>query len=630
MALPLSNIKCKYLLTFSILFSFFHFFTQNVSKKDSLTIERLCKNAKDSLSLNPVSAFQIGDSVILISKKNNYSIGLIRGYNVLGSIRQREAKYAQALSYFEKAIEIARTCNCDNDLSMVLYNISGLYSTMSNYDRSFEASTEALNIKIQIKDSLGIARCYRQIAECLFTKGDSKAGLLYMNKAVDLIRKLNRSKPLVRILISRAIIFIDEKKFQPALNDLYEARSITDSNSDAPSLSSIYLHLGLCFDNMHKTDSAVNYYSRSLLIARQLNEKLVKTVCLNNLGEIYLKRKNIPFAENYLLEGLPIAKEINSIVDIRNFYGNLAELYFIKGDYQMAYLYEQQFEAYSDSLMNEQKMKAIEELSIKFETREITEQNKLLQTQSKLDRIKVEQKNYVIYAILIFIFLAAMIVTLFIKKRQEKNQHKNNELKQKLLLSQMNPHFIFNSVDNIQSLIYNDKNKEAINYLTKFSKLTRQILENSNENYITLSEEFAMLDNYLNIQQLLYSNKFVYTVNFSESIDQENILIPPMLTQPFIENAIKHGLKNKTNGGIVNIRFCMENNNLLFEVTDNGSGLESNIDHNHRSLATQIVAERLNTTTNKKNIKIFTSNIILDNVICGVKTSFEIPYIYNN
>jgi LytS/YehU family sensor histidine kinase len=193
----------------------------------------------------------------------------------------------------------------------------------------------------------------------------------------------------------------------------------------------------------------------------------------------------------------------------------------------------------------------------------------------------------------------------------------------------MNPHFIFNSVDNIQSLIHNKQDQEAISYLGKFSKLTRQILENSNEETISLNEELSTLENYLTIQQLLYNNSFTFSIEVDESIDKENIFLPPMLTQPFVENAIKHGLKNKTQGGQVKVKFFMKEQSLFFEVSDNGSGLEEKAGTGHKSMSTRIVTERLNTTA-KKPIEIQTKNRVENNEVKGVITTFEIPYICDN
>ncbi len=232
------------------------------------------------------------------------------------------------------------------------------------------------------------------------------------------------------------------------------------------------------------------------------------------------------------------------------------------------------------------------------------------------------------------IFLVVIYQNYFSKMKQKQiiSTLEKQALNQKLLLTQMNPHFIFNSIDNIQGLIYNNQNPEAINYLTKFSKLTRQILENSNENYISLSEEIEMIENYLVIQQLLYNNKFSFKIDVDDTIDTEIILLPPMLTQPFIENAIKHGLKNKLEMGKIEICFYLQNNKLFFEVSDNGNGFDIiKKTSNHKSLAMTITKERLISYTKNEHFVIQTNDILDSNQkIVGAKIKFEIPYIYEN
>lgn len=218
------------------------------------------------------------------------------------------------------------------------------------------------------------------------------------------------------------------------------------------------------------------------------------------------------------------------------------------------------------------------------------------------------------------------------KQKQAITVLEKDQIKQKLLVSQMNPHFIFNSIENIQQLIYDKKDTDAVNYLNKFSVLTRQILENSNENYISLEEEVAMIGNYLSIQQLLYSNKFDFTIAVEEGIDAETIFLPPMLTQPFIENAIKHGLSSKDANGLVDIRFFLNEGKLFFEVLDNGKGFDGvKRTDNHKSLAMVITKERLVSYTKNHDFVVQTDNIKDKNEqVVGAKVVFEIPYIYEN
>ena len=282
--------------------------------------------------------------------------------------------------------------------------------------------------------------------------------------------------------------------------------------------------------------------------------------------------------------------------------------------------------------MSEAMLTNTEARSVKFDTEQLALQNSLLQATSETQKIEAQQanakKNVFLFG---FIFTILVLITLLIflyfyfRQKRAIAANRNNELKQQLLLTQMNPHFIFNSVDTIQNLIYEDKNDEAVAYLSKFSQLTLQILENSSLQYISLKEEINMTVNYLAIQQLLYNN-FDYNIITEDGIDTETTFIPPMLTQPFIENAVKHGIAGKKSDGSIQIRFYKKRNKLYFEVTDNGKGLSGKTREGHRSMATKITSERLNAT--QETIEI--ANIIDNGIVKGTVSRFAIPYKIKN
>ncbi len=115
-------------------------------------------------------------------------------------------------------------------------------------------------------------------------------------------------------------------------------------------------------------------------------------------------------------------------------------------------------------------------------------------------------------------------------------------LKQRLLRSQMNPHFIFNSLSGIQNFIVTEKSTKASIYLSKFATLVRNILDSSVKEYVTLEKEIATIENYLELQKVRYAGKFEFSIKTDDAIDPESTMIPPMLAQPFIENAIEHGI----------------------------------------------------------------------------------------
>src|SRR6185295_7264690 len=146
------------------------------------------------------------------------------------------------------------------------------------------------------------------------------------------------------------------------------------------------------------------------------------------------------------------------------------------------------------------------------------------------------------------------------------------EIRMTALRSQMNPHFIFNSLNSIQHFITTKEKEEALNYLSKFSKLIRQILENSRENTVSIANELQLLQLYVQLEQLRFSNKFTYHLHTDEELDIENTEIPPLLIQPYVENAILHGLVSKNGNGELNLSFEKKNGALICKVEDNGIG----------------------------------------------------------
>lgn len=218
--------------------------------------------------------------------------------------------------------------------------------------------------------------------------------------------------------------------------------------------------------------------------------------------------------------------------------------------------------------------------------------------------------------------------------------HRRNNLKHQLidanlkaLKTQMNPHFIFNSLGSIQDFILQDKTEEAERYVAKFAKLTRQILEASRQKYICIAEEIEILENYLLLEQAFSEHKFEYQFHISEDIDEDTIKIPPLFAQPFIENSLKHGISSMDLGGKIEISFSFHHKLILLEISDNGIGREKaqsiRPTKKHHSLATQITNERIELLqrTIAKSVQLEIGDIVdANHKIIGTKVKLLLPY----
>ncbi len=202
----------------------------------------------------------------------------------------------------------------------------------------------------------------------------------------------------------------------------------------------------------------------------------------------------------------------------------------------------------------------------------------------------------------LLLLLYNLQITRIRNKEKEKSEinERISQLQLKALYTQMSPHFIFNCLSAINGYIVDSEIVKASEFLTKFSKLMRRILENSSEQWITLEKEIDTLRLYLNMEELRFEDKFSYQIEVEEGTPSTSLLIPSMIFQPYVENAIWHGLLHKEHSiGMVSIKFSQKENNLICVIEDNGIGREKSgqikdqSQRSGKSFGLKIVSERL-------------------------------------
>lgn len=241
------------------------------------------------------------------------------------------------------------------------------------------------------------------------------------------------------------------------------------------------------------------------------------------------------------------------------------------------------------------------------------------------------------FIVLVFLLLISFTIMIwFARLNGVKRKLMNIELNQKLLRLQMNPHFIFNSLTSIQNYIYSNQKHLAGQYLSDFARLIRLILENSRHERINLEKEIETISLYMELQKLRFTNKFNFEIVVDPAIDKEITFVPPMMVQPFLENALEHGLKNKAEGGgEIQVKYTLLHNSLQYEVRDNGVGFSAAAQqtklHEGESLSITICRERLQLIEKqtKVRIKFAIEEIVHQGHVVGTRVVFTVPLIRN-
>jgi hypothetical protein len=374
--------------------------------------------------------------------------------------------------------------------------------------------------------------------------------------------------------------------------------------------------------------------------------------CLN-AAKAWIGKRDFQKALNYACEGLTLLKSVNWKMNVIDNYLILSETYKNLNRSDSAYYYLKEYMSMKDSVLNRQFYFRLNSYKKQAEEERTTSQINLLNKDNQLKEQKLKQqatvKNGLIIGITLLLLLGVFIFrNLSLKRKndklqlkkdlemhQMKNDKKHAELKQQAaelemqaLRDQMNPHFIFNCLSSINRFILRNEPEAASDYLTRFSRLIRMVLINSQKPVITLEDELETLRLYLDMERMRFKNSFNHNIIFSNTVDAGNISIPSMLLQPFCENAIWHGLmhlpsvrEGKECHGRLDITLSMsdrtpleENKILHCTIADNGVGREK--------------AAELNSKSTEKGkslgLKITTERLALLNAGKGFSTSYDI------
>ncbi|SDD68367.1 histidine kinase [Pedobacter soli] len=409
-----------------------------------------------------------------------------------------------------------------------------------------------------------IEQRYFDISFLLATKlGDFNKMIFYNNKARILAKSINDSLALARTYDNEAQIYDRQGQYAKSLACSKIYFSYLKSSNNLNDIA--FNNLATSFEHNQMPDSAIYYYRQGIAFEKK-----------NPAG----RRKSM-------------------------FYNGLLSAYKNKGAYAQAL--EAADSAYTIEMRDVAAIEAVKiaELHEKYQVEKKDQHITELNSRNELYQKIITQQKWTL-GLAFFVFLSVLFF-LFILYRQQRlkgrntllaSENKRLNIEQKLLQVQLNPHFIFNAIANLQGLISSGDSKEAVRYLSTFSKLLRNVLEQNTKEFIELDEEIASLHNYLQLQQMRFAGLFDYQIS-TNHLEGGNILIPPMLVQPFVENAIEHGFRNIAYHGSLTINFQTVKNQLQIIVDDNGCGVSAKAAvQTKKSLAQVILKERLDVLFN--------------------------------
>ena len=564
--------------------------------------------------LNPNFLFsQNTDSLKrVLDSRDLTTIDRIQTLNELSKACGRKNDDFNAFTYAGEAIALAEKMLQDNistsdELAVrfqlcTSYNVIGLtYYSVGEYPGALDYHLKSLKLAEEIRDQDKIARSYNNIGLIYHDQGEYAKALSYFSKALKILEEKKDSARIGLTYGNIGMAYAKMKDFPQALE--YLNKSMELAKNDSSRLYAVYNNLGVLYNLKDDYQTSIVYYLKSLGNPAALSEEQI-AVTYGNIAAIYLHETDYLMAKKYAEISLGKAQKIGHPKLIMDASIILSEIYESMKQPASALYYHKLYSQTKDSLVSSEITKRTlrNELNYEFDKKQAIK--------------KVEEQLILKNQRLVFLafFILFVGVAYFIYSRQQTRRIKlENELfqlEQKELSRQMKPHFIFNCLNSIGSFISQNNQVVAKQYLAKFGRLMRLILEHSRHQYIPLSEEIELLENYIELEKLRFENKFNSSIVVGDDIDPETDFIPSMLIQPHVENAIIHGLFPREAGGSLCITFQKRKEDIIrCTVEDNGVGREGNsnlpVGKKHKSLGSQIMQERFHLMNMKRKDRLF-------------------------
>ncbi|MCW3119665.1 MAG: tetratricopeptide repeat protein, partial [Chitinophagaceae bacterium] len=543
----------------------------NIDSQHIVTLHRISYRLSEK---DIKRSFAYFEKVAALSDSLNFIYGKALAQINLGILLSNSANYEASNNAYFKAIDFAEACGSPRLKAVSLNNAGDNFKTLKDFEKCRQYTKEAISINEQLEAWRGVAINYELLYEC----------------------------------------DLEEKLYQDAKTNLLTGMPFALKDRESYILSQYYLGFGKLQAINNHPDSAVYYFTNALEQAKLQSD-------LRNEYEVYLAQseflKNTKPGLKFILldSALSIAKRTGYLKGISEASQQLSSVYDQTGNKDSSLFYYRSYRSASDSMFsdNNKRNVIIKEAEWMIRRKEI--ENRHLKELSLLQNRQIAIKNGLLLAVIISLLLTIAIAFFINRSIQLKKKRKEAAFKQKIaetqmqvLRAQMNPHFIFNSLSSIENFIMKNDKIQASDYLNKFALLIRMILDSSRSELVSFAKDIEALQLYIELEQLRFNNKFLYESSIDPALLNNDYTVPPLLIQPYVENAILHGLAPVDHNGLVlKITAKLDEDYIVYTIADNGIGRQKSASYKqqnkplHASMGMQITEQRISIFNEQQN-----------------------------
>jgi len=591
---------------------------------------------------NFVSAEKNGKAAIDIFKQQKNDTLLATAYTIWAQSVWAQSRFDEAISAFTAANQLFNKMHDSANTGITFSLLALAEEERGNYEKALQYATKAVSYKDE--------RAFIALGQLYADVGDVETALDYYAKAND--------SNLFDKYLKVGEAYFQKHSYDSALY-FYQLYLNTVSDGDRKAVSKPYVLMGELYLAEKKYDTALIYLQDALAGFKEVNDMNWVMRTLLQSGKAFKEINQPQKAIGYARELLNDAKQTGARQYEREAHYLLYQLFAQMYINDSAYIHLQMFTLLNDAIgihVSARKLALYKTINEREQAKlKIDLLNREKQLQQEEIKRASQQKTFLLIGVMVIALLFIVLIrNILLKKKNaehlrqiaenelniQKLQSKKmlGELEMQVLRTQMNPHFIFNSLNSIDRFILQNNRADATAYLTKFSRLVRMILQNSQSALITIEQELESLRLYLELESLRFDGRFNYKIKIDPAIDLSMIKVPPLIIQPFVENAVWHGLMPKETKGNVEIDLSETDDFLLVKITDDGVGRirssshQNNETNGHRSMGLSITSQR---------IKMMYANEILHNPVnivdlveanglsAGTEVNIKLPIVYD-
>ena len=593
-----------------------------------------------------------GDALIL-AKKIKFTTGEFNALMYMGNVNAFKHKNAEAFNNFSAAVEISKKKGSKKELAETYLGIASCYKFALTYPEAFKNAFIALKLFEEIGNNYSIAQTWLMIGRIYSYQENFPEVENCCKKALKLFNespeKEKNDIALCYHYIGRASLF--QGNYTKAMEMLSAALKIWQETGNIYFMNGTNYHIGLVYKRLGEKASAngdeitakkmynecLKKFSSYLPLPEEDNNFLNMAENNQELGDINILLKKFPEARRHL----KIALELTTITGLfdtyRDIYRSLSKLDSAEGNYKPAFEHYKQFILYRDSIISQERTKKTEEYKMQYEFDKKEDSLKQVQiiTETKLREQK--KQKYFYWIGIVMLALVSFFVLLNFQKQRKINKlateafaKERTELELQSLRAQLNPHFIFNCINSIDAFIHSNDKYNATLYLNKFAKLLRNILDSSKQNTVAFTKDIDTLKLYIELEELRHENKFKTNISTDDELLSNDYKVPPLIIQPFVENAILHGLKNREDDeGLLKIDIKKTGDKIEYTITDNGIGRKAAgliAQNKESSYGMQMSYDRIKLFNKEEKPSVQINDLYINNIPTGteVKVSLNI------